>query len=160
MNGGQRHQELENRPLARIDTVGRNRLLAIADDRQRAWKEALPFLRSSATKRSHVSRPNKPIGGVTAGLSALAHYSMLAAGPGKTVAMTVTQWRTIQAQSDLNPASPNDTETMTVEVWSYDPRTLAEDNFVDRLSLYLSLRETSDERIEAALSEMMEAFAW
>ncbi len=153
-------QELENRPFARIETVGRNRLLAIADQRQRAWKEALPFLRSPATKRSHVGRPNKPIGGVTAGLSALAHYSMLAAGPQKTVAMTGAQWRAIQAHFALKPASPNDTETITVEIWSYDPRILAEDNFVDRLSLYLSLRETSDERIEAALAEMMETFAW
>ena len=74
--------------------------------------------------------------------------------------MTAARWRTIQAQFDLKPASPSDTETITVEVWVYDPLILAEDNFVDRLSLYRSLRETSDERIEAALAEMMETFAW
>jgi DNA-binding MarR family transcriptional regulator len=153
-------RELENRPFARTETVGRNRLLAIADDRQRVWKEALPFLRNPATKRCHVSRPNKPIRGVTAGLSALAHYSMLSAAPQKTVAMTAARWRTIQAQLELKPASPSDTETITVEVWSYDPLILAEDDFVDRLSLFLSLRETSDERIEAALAEMMETLAW
>jgi len=153
-------QELENRTFARIETVGRNRLLAIADDRQRAWKEALPFLRDPATRRCHVSRPSKPIVGVTAGLSALAHYSMLSAASQETVAMTVARWRTIQAQFDLKPASPSDTATVTVEVWSYDPLILAEDNFADRLSLFLSLRETTDERIEAALAEMMETLGW
>ena len=60
----------------------------------------------------------------------------------------------------MKPASPSDTETITVEVWSYDPLILAEDDFVDRLSLFLSLRETPDERIEAALAEMMETLAW
>lgn len=153
-------QELEQRSFARTETVGRNRWLAIADDHRRVWKEALPFLRSPATKRCHVSRPNKAIGGVTAGLSALANYSMLSAASQKTVAMTAARWRTIQAQLDLKPARPGDAETITVEAWSYDPLILAEDNSVDRLSLYLSLRETSDERIEAALAEMMETYAW
>jgi DNA-binding MarR family transcriptional regulator len=153
-------QELEGRPFARTETVGRNRLLTIADDRQRVWNEALPFLRNPAIKRCHVSRPNNPIGGVSAGLSALSHYTMLSAAPPITVAMTAARWRMIQKSLDLKPASPSDTDTITVEVWSYDPLILAEDKFVDRLSLYLSLRETSDERIEVALTEMMETLAW
>jgi len=152
--------EMEDRSFARTETVGRNRLLAIADDRQRVWKEALPLLREPATKRCHVSRPNKPIGGVAAGLSALSHYTMLSAAPQQTVAMTAARWRTVQASRDLKPANPSDTDTITIEVWSYDPLILARDNVVDRLSLYLSLRETPDEPIEAALNEMMEAFAW
>lgn len=153
-------QELENRPFARTETVGRNRRLVIADDRHQVWEDALPFLRNPATKRCYVNRPSIPIGGVTAGLSALARYSMLSAASQKTVAMTAARWRAIRAQYDLELASPSDTETVAVEVWSYNPLTLAEDGFVDRLSLFLSLRETSDERIEAALAEMMETLAW
>jgi DNA-binding MarR family transcriptional regulator len=152
--------ELQDRPFARTETAGRNRLLTIGDDRQRVWNEALPFLRDPATKRCHVSRPNKPIGGVTAGLSALSHYTMLAAGPQETVAMTAARWRMVQASLDLKPANPSDADTITVEVWSYDPLILAGDDFVDRLSLYLSLRETSDERIEAALNELLETLPW
>ncbi len=153
-------QELAGRPFARTETVGRNRLLTIADDRQRVWNESLAFVRNPAVKRCHISRPDNPIGGVIAGLSALSHYTMLSAPPQMTVAMTAARWRTIQKPLDSNPASPSDTDTVAVEVWSYDPLILAEDNVVDRLSLYLSLRETSDERIEAALNEMLETLAW
>jgi len=74
--------------------------------------------------------------------------------------MTAARWRMVQASLDLKPANPSDADTITVEVWSYDPLILAGDDFVDRLSLYLSLRETSDERIEAALNELLETLPW
>jgi hypothetical protein len=60
----------------------------------------------------------------------------------------------------LKPANPSDANTITVEAWSYDPLILAGENFVDRLSLYLSVRETPDERIEAALNELLETLPW
>jgi len=45
--------------------------------------------------------------------------------------------------------------TLEIEVWSYAPILFAKDKLVDRLSLYLSLKESKDERVEAALEEMM-----
>jgi hypothetical protein len=47
-----------------------------------------------------------------------------------------------------------------VEVWSYDPKRFAKEGFVDTFSLYLNLRNDQDERIEAALEEMMEKVEW
>jgi hypothetical protein len=46
-----------------------------------------------------------------------------------------------------------------LEIWSYSPQLFAEENFVDKFSLYLSLRETNDERVEMALQQMMRAIS-
>lgn len=44
---------------------------------------------------------------------------------------------------------------MELELWSYAPALLSSASTVDRFSLYLSLRTRTDERIEAALDELM-----
>ena len=57
--------------------------------------------------------------------------------------------------------SPNPEEAqLQLEVWRYDPQILTEEETVDPFSLYLSLKETEDERIESALTEMMEKLQW
>jgi hypothetical protein len=45
-------------------------------------------------------------------------------------------------------------------LWRYPPALFAEHGIVDRLSLYLSLKDDHDERTETALEEMMEKFNW
>ena len=53
-----------------------------------------------------------------------------------------------------------DPEAVEVEVWIYPPSLFAENGVADRLSLYLSLRESADERVEEALEEMMRGRKW
>ncbi len=152
--------ELEASSIGEIKTVGRYRRLSMPDDRRRTWNEALPLLRSPVTKVHHVRCANESVQGVSAGLSALAYYSMLSAGSQRTVAVTGRQWKSLRGQLDLKPMAAGDPEATNIEIWSYDPAILAEGDFVDRLSLFLALRDTRDERIEAALTEMMEGVAW
>ena len=45
-------------------------------------------------------------------------------------------------------------------LWRYDPTLLSEEDVADRLSLYLSLKDNPDERIEGALRELMEGIRW
>jgi 2,3-bisphosphoglycerate-independent phosphoglycerate mutase len=51
-----------------------------------------------------------------------------------------------------------------IEVWKYSPVALTKgvtkQNNVDPLSLYLSLRENKDERIEMALEKIIENYIW
>ena len=47
-----------------------------------------------------------------------------------------------------------------LEIWHYDPDLFAKKGCVDPYSLYLSLKETEDERVEAALEELMEKIKW
>ena len=47
-----------------------------------------------------------------------------------------------------------------IEEWKYDPGLLAKDGIVDPLSLYLSLKDIQDERIEIALEQIIEKYIW
>jgi hypothetical protein len=44
---------------------------------------------------------------------------------------------------------------LEIEVWHYDPKLFAKEGLVDVISLYLSLKENKDERVEAVLQKLM-----
>ena len=43
-----------------------------------------------------------------------------------------------------------------VEVWNYNPALFANDGVVDKISLYLSMKDRQDERIKYELNRMIE----
>lgn len=47
-----------------------------------------------------------------------------------------------------------------VEVWRYDPALIATDRYVDKLSLYLAMRNSGDERIQKELETMIDNLQW
>ncbi len=51
-------------------------------------------------------------------------------------------------------------DSLVIEKWRYRPKVLTHDQAVDRLSLYLALRDEHDERIEVALGELLEGVKW
>ena len=94
------------------------------------------------------------------GLSALAHYSKLAEPANPVMALEGQQWKRIKANDNimiLDIAEPNAYE---LEIWSYSPDLFAKKRVVDLFSLYLSMREDNDERVQSALVEMMEQVEW
>jgi hypothetical protein len=62
--------------------------------------------------------------------------------------------------------NPNEYEgKYALEVWKYNPLTLVDElqndmAVVDPLSLYLSLKDSQDERIEMGLDQILEKFIW
>lgn len=47
-------------------------------------------------------------------------------------------------------------DQMEIELWKYDPNILGRNGIVDSLSLIMSLKENTDERIEGAIDEVLE----
>ena len=47
-----------------------------------------------------------------------------------------------------------------VELWKYNPSQLSKNALVDELSLYCSLKDTKDPRVEGELEKMLEDFKW
>ena len=47
-----------------------------------------------------------------------------------------------------------------LEVWKYNPKTLAKDGFVDPLSLYMIFRDSEDERIEMECEKLLNEVPW
>jgi len=79
------------------------------------------------------------------------------------MALSSKIWGKFKADAPVEPLAPSgvvEPDQMIVETWTYAPDTLSTGPTVDVLSLYLSLRDNQDERVEAALEEAMEALKW
>jgi DNA-binding MarR family transcriptional regulator len=155
--------ELEAARLGESSATGRghDRWLHFQESKREMWKKAQPLLRNPVKSRHtiHMTR-DKNLPGPQAGLSALAHYSMLAEPGNITIALSREDWKSLRQKDAAKPAMPDEPGAMTVEVWGYAPALFAGDGWVDRLSLYLSLRDTKDERVQATLDQMIKEVAW
>lgn len=152
--------ELDGAGLGTISMEGRERVLCFDRDKKNVWETALERLRSPVKRRLWVKYPFNKSFGMEAGLSALAHFSNLAGPANPVLALEGKQWKRIKTNDNamiLDIAEPNASE---LEIWSYSPELLAKKRVVDRFSLFLSMREDNDERVQSALVEMMEQVEW
>ena len=152
--------ELETAGLAEVTVRGRERCLRFNGSRKEIWDKAQPFLRSPVNKRLMIRRAEDAEGATLAGLTALAHYSMLAAPAYTTHALSRENWIAYRKRHKIIEVPPQDPDAGEIEVWWYPPALFAEHGIVDQLSLFLSLKADHDERTETALEEMMEKFKW
>lgn len=153
--------ELAEAQLCLIEQKGRKIILDFAHDRNALWKKALPFLRSPILGCSHAQSTGKdPFPGLQSGLPALSHHTMLADDGHAVVAMSASHYASALAEGRLKEVRYPDDGTIRVEKWRYRPEILSDGPTVDRLSLYLSLREEHDERVQSALKELLESVQW
>ena len=47
-----------------------------------------------------------------------------------------------------------------LQVWKYDPQPLMQNNRIDTVSLYMSLKDSPNERVQACIKEMLEKEQW
>jgi DNA-binding MarR family transcriptional regulator len=152
--------ELETASLAEVTIRGRERCLRFSRDRREIWEKAQSFLRSPVNKRLFIRRTEGAEAPIRAGLTALAHYSMLAPPAHTVYALSREDWKALRRRHKTIEVPTQDPDGIEIEVWWYPPALFAEHGIVDRLSLYLSLKDDQDERTETALQEMMEKFKW
>jgi DNA-binding MarR family transcriptional regulator len=161
MTMGRALSELEAADLAESSLSGRQRDVRLKVSGRAAWQKAQEFLRTPVVGRYplHVTR-GESLPGPRSGLTALAHYSSLSEPAGVVVAVSRKVWRSLASHDRTMTVHKPEPDAPTVEVWSYDPTLLAEDAAVDPLSLYLSLSQETDERVQAALGQMLEDVQW
>jgi predicted transcriptional regulator len=102
----------------------------------------------------------EPLAALTAGLDALAKLSMINPPAHPVIAIGREQFNTQKIEVIKNKDVIKDTQLMEVQIWDYDPRQFSRTKYVDPLSLYASLKDENDERIEHALEEVLQAEPW
>jgi DNA-binding MarR family transcriptional regulator len=152
--------ELETLQLAKAHHVGRQRRLHMLLDGRALWDAIQPSLQNPIRKIRVVNAPDPGRLGPLAGESALAHYTMLAPPVFQTRAVPAAAWKRLEQEMGLKLATPFDEHRLEIQTWTYDPQLLAEGGVVDRLSLYLAVRGTTDERVAQAADELLETFPW
>jgi hypothetical protein len=152
--------EIESLELAEVSITGRKRLVCFDKNRRNLWGKALPHLRSPVKENVWLKALIDELPVCQAGLTALARYSMLTPPPKQVYAVFAKNWKDIKRKYPHEIISYPDEAEYELEVWSYSPDLFANGKIVDPFSLYLSLRDIKDERVESAMEKMMEGFEW
>jgi DNA-binding MarR family transcriptional regulator len=152
--------EIESAGLGRMDNQGRQRRLWIQTDRRQFWKKTLSYLKTPVRQTIWLRGMPDPLQQVKAGQTALSHYTMLAPSKYVTFAVEKKDWDFYRRQHDIEELKFKEDADFQLQIWSYPPGLFAEGGIADKLSLYLSLSDNHDERIQGALETMMESIVW
>ena len=144
-------RQLEEMGLLQIKKAGVQKILLSEDPPEVLFQKAEETLLNPVKRTVYV--PKEYIGAdmLVSGYSALAEYSMLSAPAVECYATDkISQWKNVMT----NRLQDSKTEG-AVEMWRYDPRMLATGHSVDALSLALTLKDDTDERVEQAVEELL-----
>lgn len=124
------------------------------------FKKARHFMRSPVKRKIAIDKVLRPGNGVfLAGETALAKHTMLAGPVQPVFGMTKKQFDTMVEEHAFKVTDSVDEIRAWVEIWTY--RSLTEGkNIADGASLFLSLKNIPDERVQLALDELKERITW
>ena len=131
---------------------GKQKHVEIALSKIELWNKSLLFM-SSPIERI-LFTDTRLSGSLVAGETAMGHYTMLAEPATPIIAID-------KAAAKKNAALINkEYGDIKVEVWKYSPALLSEDGYADRLSLYLCMMDSEDERIQLECDTLIEEMKW
>ena len=125
------------------------------------FEKAKQHLRSPVKKRIGITRNSFPMmpGVFIAGETALAKYTMLAEPKQAVWGMTKYVFKNMLANHAFEMIEAVDAIEEWVEIWAY-PSLTEREYIADAASLFLSLEDNADERIQIALDELKEQVNW
>lgn len=142
----------------------KEKYIRFIDDRVELWHQALPLFVNPVFKKVYVDEKPEGLLLLRSSDSALAEYSNMNPSRQKFYAIERVKFYELLKNGQLT--NPNESEgEFCLELWKYNPLKLADemlndDPVVDPLSLYLSLKESYDERVEMALQQIIEKYIW
>ena len=150
--------ELEASELAQVERAGRERVVSFIKSPKAVWDKAYPRMRNPISRAVRIFEreiPHKQC--VPAGITALSRQTMLSEPTLPEYAISRSVWKTLE-KTGIEIIPLEEPGTALLQVWCYDPKILAVDGVADPFSLFLSLQDSEDERIEMALEEIMEQY--
>lgn len=133
-------------------TGAKEKKICIDMDKKALWTKALPFFTNPVEKvlRTDAIIPRL----MKSGVNALSAYSMINEENREHYAISKDTLKTLDIKVDKNYGEN------VIEIWRYNPGILSKSGIVDRLSLYLSLKDSKDERIQIELDNMINEIKW
>ena len=121
------------------------------------WERALPLLVNPVERKIYCDEFLSEASFPVCGINALAHYTRLNPDPEQIIMMSMERFRELKASGAL--VQPNEFDgNVVVEAWKYPPVAKMGETpqWVDKLSLALSLRDDDDPRVEKEIELMIE----
>lgn len=135
---------------------GKEKFISFLYEGKKLWEKALPFLASPIDFIVYTPEFGITDKALLSEQNALAEYTMLNGGPHR-IAISKEVYDEILKDGNVHWDQFGESG---VEVWKYNPRLLTETGTVDRLSLYLLLKDYDDERVQIELENMMNEILW
>lgn len=145
-------KELEDKEIFEVYKDWKTKLISSPITREELWEKAQPFLSSPVKKTVYAEK----IGSgkfYMSGITALSHYSFLNPDEQQTVAIWEKDFENNNnTYSDLDDFDSG----YKIEIWKYAPYLGSwQDEYVDKLSLFLSLKDDNDPRVEKELETII-----
>jgi len=131
---------------------GKQKRVQMTWNGKKLWENALPLMTSPIERTLYTDANLTET--LLAGESAMGHYTMLAEPTNPVVAISKTIAK--QYAESLNKQYGD----IKVEVWKYNPTLLSKTEYVDRLSLFLSMKDNDDERVQMECDTLIEGMQW
>jgi DNA-binding MarR family transcriptional regulator len=151
--------EWETNGLCNTVRSGRSVVIEFPSHGRRLWHMAEQLLSSPVKKCEWVRWRNSKkfdIHRLAAGYTALSMSTMAEDDAVPTYAMTLKDYRKMLLNGDCQMVFDSHEADTRIEAWSYDPRLLSDGPSVDPLSLVLSLRGDSDDRVQQQLQTVLD----
>jgi DNA-binding MarR family transcriptional regulator len=147
-------------------SLGRRKYLRTSNSHEQIWQKAKPYLRSPVKQEIWTRDPVylRPSEICLAGISALSKLTMINSDKETCYALSPQNWQELKQSIIALPEK--EPGASCYQIWAYEPRMYREGSIsssapcVDTLSLWLSFRDSSDPRIELALSDLEKEFRW
>jgi DNA-binding MarR family transcriptional regulator len=149
-------EELQEAGLCEVRRAGRMVYLDFGLRGKALWEKAEPLMASPVRRKRWVRWGEPRARAVAAGTTALSRMSMLAEDSVATYAMRDRELTAALENGQLVGCNGREDADAHMESWKYDPWVLAENGAADRCSLYLSLRESGDERVRKEIRSLIE----
>ena len=152
--------ELEANRLCEVKRNGKEQRLVFPASAKELWGKSQRLLTSPVLKRHWVQWEARPHEAKLAGVSALSQHSGIVDDRVPNLAMRREDFRRLLEKQRLHGCPDRVEADARIETWKYAPALLSDGNAVDPLSLYLSLKDSPDERVQSELADMMENVPW
>lgn len=120
------------------------------------WRQAEPLLTTPVRRRVWIRWGQPRARAVIAGTAALSRVSMLSDDRVPTCAMRDKDLTSAMDKGEIFGCGGPEEAEARMEAWKYDPWVLADDGVADRCSLYLSLRQSTDDRVQKELRPLVD----
>lgn len=145
----------------KIADGSKRKIVHFVERGRQLWDKAQPILIDPVEQRLFCDEFHSEAHFPVCGINALAHYTMLNPDPERNIMMSPKQLKDFSSSGALVRLNEFDGNIM-IEVWKYPPVVKNDEKpeWVDKLSLAISLREDSDPRVEGEVERLIDEIEW
>lgn len=144
-------KQLEELELIKVKKLGVQKIIYSDSKPKELFAIAKKYLLNPVKETVYIPKKYVKDNLLLSNLSAVSEYAFLNP-PNLTYLATnsISKWNNIFT-TELQSRD----DEYAVELWRYNPKILSKTNYVDKLSLVLSLNETFDERVESSIEQIL-----